>query len=245
MAGNKSVSLVLPCKNEEHALPVLLKSIPKAVDEIIVVDNRSIDNTVKVARSLGAITLSERRSKNGIGYGYALAKGIRSAKGDIIICMDADGSYPVKEIPKIVSYLLSRKIDFISCNRIPFKEPREMSELRFFGVLILNLIILFLFWRKIKDSLTGMWVFKKETVKDLTLFEGGWNFSLEIKLNAIRNPKIKFSEYNIPYHDRVFDSSKQNLFKTGLEHVLFLVKTKFANQKLLKELLSSSQKRVL
>lgn len=244
MVNNRFISLILPCKNEEHALPVVLKSIPEAIDEILVVDNRSTDNTVKVAKSLGAITLSEKRNKNGIGYGYALAQGIRAAKGDIIICMDADGSYPVKEIPNIISYLLSKKIDFISCNRLPFKNPREMSKLRSFGIEILNLMILLLFYHRIKDSLTGMWIFRRGAVNDLSLFEGGWNFSLEIKLNAISNPKIKFAEYNIPYHDRLFGLSKQNLFKTGFEHVLFLIKTKFANQKFLKELFSV-QERIL
>lgn len=230
MILNKFITLVLPCKNEEHALCAALKSLPKDIDEIIVINNRSTDKTAQVARKLGARTIFEARNENGIGYGFALSKGIKSAKGDIIICMDGDGSYPVTEIPKVVSYLLSKKFDFISCNRLPFNKPRKMSQIRSFGVKILNLMILVLFGYKINDCLTGMWVFRKQTTEELNLFEGGWNFSLEIKLNAINNPKIKFSEYNIPYCDRIFDSSKQNLFKTGFDHALFLIKKRVLSQ---------------
>lgn len=229
MICNKRVSVVIPCKNEERALQTTLRALPNGIDEIIVVDNGSTDNTVKTAILLGANVLYDPRNDNGIGYGFALSKGIEQAKGDIIICMDGDGSYPVSEIPKLVAHLESRNIDFISCNRLPFQKPRKMSAIRAFGVIILNVFVRLLFGYKIKDSLTGMWVIRKKILSSITLLQGGWNFSLEIKLKAITNPKIRFSEYNIPYQDRIFDSSKLNIFKAGIEHVIFLFKVKFFN----------------
>ncbi len=226
MKYKKTISLVIPCKNEERALKSVLEYVPNIIDEIIVVDNNSNDKTREVAKSFGARVFTESRTKNGIGYGYALQKGISEAKGNIVVCMDGDGSYPVKEIGRMVNYLLKKNLDFISCNRLPFRKPKKMSSLRAFGVKILNLLTWSLYGYKIKDSLSGMWVFKKYVLSDLNLSEGGWNLSLEIKLKAILSPACKFAEHQISYQDRVFDLSKQNLFRTGFKHVLYLIKFK-------------------
>lgn len=222
MLKNKRISLIIPCKNEAHALKAVFKKLPKVVDEVIVVDNNSTDNTIKTAKSLGAKVFLEKRNINGIGYGYALQKGIKEASGDILVCMDGDGSYPINKVEKIANYLLKNNLDFISCNRLPFKDPKKMSSIRAFGVKILNLLSFVLFGYKIKDTLTGMWVFRKNTLKRIDLTEGNWNFSLEIKLKAIKSSKLTFKEYAIPYHDRIFDKSKQNLLKTGIMHTVYL-----------------------
>lgn len=227
MIKNYSISLIMPCKNEARALQTVLEKLPKEIDEVIVVDNNSNDQTKAVARKFGARIFSENKTdKNGIGYGFAIQKGIREAKGNIVVCMDGDDSYPVKEIERMVNYLLKKNLDFISCNRLPFRKPKKMSSLRAFGVKILNLLTWSLYGYKIKDSLSGMWVFKKYVSSDLNLSEGGWNLSLEIKLKAILSPACRFAEHQISYQDRVFDLSKQNLFRTGFEHVLYLIKFK-------------------
>ena len=213
----------MPCRNEARAIETVFKNLPKEIDEVIVVNNNSTDKTTKIAKSFGARIIHEpRKTKSGIGYGYALQKGIGKAKGNIVVCMDGDGSYPAKEIPLLVMHLLKNKLDFISCNRLPFEDPKKMSIVRSFGVRILNGLILILYGYKIKDSLSGMWVFKRYFYDDLQLTEGGWNFSLEIKLKTIADPRFKFSEKQISYHDRVFNSSKQNIFRTGTEHLIYL-----------------------
>jgi glycosyltransferase involved in cell wall biosynthesis len=223
------VSLVMPCKNEGRALETVLGKLPKEIDEVVVVDNNSKDRTIEVAKNYNARIFKEKRSdKYGIGYGYALQKGIKEAKGTIIVCMDGDGSYPVKEIPHLVKTLIDKNFDFISCNRLPFKKPKKMSVIRASGVNILNFLTWFLYGYRIKDSLSGMWVFKRHALEELELNEGGWNLSLEIKLKSLINPSIKFCEKQISYSDRVFDVSKQRLFQTGFEHVLYLIKFRVA-----------------
>jgi glycosyltransferase involved in cell wall biosynthesis len=210
-------------------LETVLANLPKEIDETIIVDNNSTDQTKKVARDFGAKILSEvRNDKSGIGYGYAIRKGLSEARGDILICMDGDGSYPINEVPSIVKHLLRNKLDFISCNRLPFKRPQKMSFIRALGVKILNITINLMYGYKIKDSLTGMWVFKKSVLEKSTFSEGGWNFSLEIKLKTIMNKKLRFSERHISYQDRVLDLSKQNLIRTGLAHMFYLLKLRFS-----------------
>ena len=224
MIRNYTLSLIIPCKNEAKALETVLANLPKEIDETIVVDNNSTDQTKKVAQKFGAKILSEdRNDRSGIGYGYAIRKGLNEAHGDILICMDGDGSYPINEVSDIVKHLLQKKLDFISCSRLPFKHPQKMSFVRALGVKILNVTINLLYGYKIKDSLTGMWVFKRSVLEKSTFSEGGWNFSLEVKLRTIMNKSLKFSERHISYEDRLLDLSKQNLIQTGLKHMLYLL----------------------
>jgi glycosyltransferase involved in cell wall biosynthesis len=228
MIKNQKISLVMPCKNEAKSLQAVLSKLPKQIDEVIVVDNNSNDKTKEVAAKFGAAVINEvRNDRFGIGYGFALQKGINQASGDIVICMDGDDSYPILEVPRIVKEFIKNKIDFISCNRLPFKDPKKMSIVRASGVRILNLITWVLYGYRIKDSLTGMWVFKNNIYKRLSPKEGGWDFSLEIKLRAINNEEVIFAEHHIPYRDRVLDLSKQSLFQTGFHHALYLFKFKF------------------
>lgn len=228
MINKQTISLILPCRNEAHALANLLVKIPSFIDEIIVVDNASEDGTTQVAISYGAKVIYEFRAKNGVGYGFALKTGISQALGEIIVCMDGDGSYPTDKIAEVVQNLQKQNLDFVSCNRLPFADPKAMSRIRTVGVKLLNWIVFLTFGYRIQDSLTGMWIFSKKIFRDLELSEGGWNFSLEIKLNALANSNIRFGEYHIPYHDRIFDSSKQNLIRTGFEHLLFLFRVRIS-----------------
>jgi glycosyltransferase involved in cell wall biosynthesis len=229
MIKNYSLSLIIPCKNEAKALETVLSKVPGEIDEIIVVDNNSTDQTKKVAQKFGAKIFSEAKNdRSGIGYGYAIQKGLSQAHGDIIICMDGDGSYPISEVSGIVRQLLQRKLDFISCNRLPFRHPQKMSFVRALGVKILNFTIRILYGYKIKDSLTGMWVFKRSVLENSIFSEGGWNFSLEIKLKTIANKSLKFTERQISYRDRVLDLSKQNLALTGLKHLLYLLQLRIS-----------------
>ncbi len=229
MIKQHTISLIMPCRNEGKALETVLKRLPEEIDEVIVVDNNSTDKTLDVAKRYGARIFKENRvNKYGIGYGYALQKGIGEAKGTIVICMDGDGSYPAKEIPRLAGKLIDKNLDFISCNRLPFKNPKKMSFIRATGVRILNIITWFLYGYKIKDSLSGMWVFRRHALEEIKLFEGGWNLSLEIKLKSFIHPKLNFSEEQISYRDRIFDISKQSLVRTGLEHVLYLFSFRIA-----------------
>ena len=99
-----------------------------------------------------------------------------------------------------------------------------MSFVRALGVKLLNLTVRLLYGYKIKDTLTGMWVFKRSVLDNLTLNQGGWNFSLEIKLKTIKNKSLRFAERQISYQDRALDLSKQNLVRTGLGHLFYLLK---------------------
>src|SRR3990167_9502756 len=111
MLFSKNISLIIPCRNEEAALYSLLNKVPSYVDEVIVVDNNSTDNTVKIAQSNGAKVYTEKKHIDGVGYGFAHQKGIRMAKGDYVVAMDGDDTYPVDKIQEIVTYMERNSLD--------------------------------------------------------------------------------------------------------------------------------------
>lgn len=223
MYRNLTITLCLPCRNEGEHLRKVIKKAPKIVDEIIVISNKSTDDTVKIAKNLGVKVIEENNTIDGIGYGYAHIAGIMNAKCDLIVGADGDGTYPVENIQDVVDELLDKDLDFISCNRYPMLDGTKIPAKLRFGVWMLNSEVRVLYGIKINDILSGMWVFKKSIRNKLQLTAGDWNLSPQIKINAATNPEIKFKEYSIEQHLRWGDSH-QKYFKTGLSHAKWIFK---------------------
>jgi len=222
MFKGKTITLAIPCKNEEIAIASLLKKVPKFVDEVIVIDNNSSDNTRAVAKKLGAKVFVEKRHVDGIGYGYAHQKAIKETTTDYLITMDGDNTYPLDAIEKVVSLAEKKKLNFISCNRFPLKDEEVLSGIRQLGVWILNFEVRVLYGYPMQDILSGMWLMDRTARKKLKLQEGGWNLSPEIKLAALSNPQVAFGEYHIAHHERAGES-KQLIWKTGFEHLVYIL----------------------
>lgn len=225
MYRNHTISVCLPCRNEGKHLARVLHEVPSIVDEVIVVSNASNDDSVEVARSLGAMAYEDDRTIAGIGYGFAHMTGIGVAKGDIIVGLDADGTYPIEELSSIIDYLLDHKVDFVSCSRL------ERSDIPFklrLGVRLLNLEVRLLYGRKLKDTLSGMWLFRHEVQNKLLLDRGDWNLSPQIKLEALMHPDISFAEYPIVQKQR-FGKTHQHYFRTGLAHAYWILKNRVAH----------------
>lgn len=222
MLNGKTISVVLPARNEALVLPSLIPKLRPLADEIIIVDNCSTDDTAAIATNLGCLVVTEtRQDRQRIGYGFAHRRGIRLATGDYIVSMDADGTYPIEQIPGAINYLERKRLDFVSCARFPLRREHAISSVRQFGVALLNLEVLLLYWYPIKDILSGMWVVRRPVAQAMDFSQGGWNFSPEVKLEALTNPFIRFGEWHIDHKTRKGES-KQQLFLTGLNHALYI-----------------------
>ncbi|MDF7640756.1 glycosyltransferase family 2 protein [Bifidobacterium sp. ESL0784] len=232
MILGKTVSLVMPCRNEAGHLAKLIEQVPDFFDEIICVSNGSTDNTVEVSKALEKryprFTLVEdNRSAGGIGYGFAHMTGMATATSDLIVCADSDGTYPIDDAPQIVRQMKERNLSFVSCSRYPDHSIPFKLQL---GVRALNIEIAVLYWFRIHDSLSGMWVFKRSVVSRLHLTEGDWNLSPQIKINAKHYLGPGFAEIKIKQRIRQGES-KQDYLKTGLHHVLWIAKNRFVRRK--------------
>jgi dolichol-phosphate hexosyltransferase len=214
-----SVSVVIPCFNEEHGIAAVLKSMPEYVDQVVVVDNNSTDETGRVAMEHGAEVIFETKK----GYGNAYKAGFPKARGDIVATADGDGTYPTHSIGPIIDYLLDNDLDFISASRFPLRNPKAMRFRNVLGNKILTYTTRLLWLRWIADSQSGMWVFRREVLKRTRLESGGMPFSEEIKLRVIDNPRFRFGEYHIDYHERIGET-KLFAWKDGVENLVYLYK---------------------
>lgn len=217
-----SVSVVIPCFNEEHGIAAVLKSMPDYVDQVVVVDNNSTDETGRIAQELGAEVVFETRK----GYGNAYKAGFPRARGDIVATADGDGTYPTYSIGTIIDYMLDKKLDFVSASRFPLKNPKAMRWRNVLGNMILTYTTRILWLRWIADSQSGMWVFRRDVLNQIDLESGGMPFSEEIKLDVIDNHRLKFGEYHVDYSERIGET-KLFAWKDGVENELFLLKLRF------------------
>jgi glycosyltransferase involved in cell wall biosynthesis len=104
-AINPTVSVVIPVKNEARNLPIVFRTLPHWVDEVVLVDGRSVDDTVAVARQCHpGIKIVHQ---TGAGKGDALLAGFAASTGDIIVMIDGDGSTDGAEIIRFVAALVA------------------------------------------------------------------------------------------------------------------------------------------
>ncbi len=147
------VSVVIPTLNEARNIPHLLWSLPPAVDEVIVVDGCSTDDTVDVVLALRAdarVVSQVRRGK-----GNALVAGITAARGDFVVLMDADGSMDPQEIHRFVE-ALEAGADYVKGTR--FRAPggsADITILRRLGNAGLNVLANLLYGTRFTDLCYG------------------------------------------------------------------------------------------
>lgn len=216
------VSIIIPTLNEEQSIGKVIDEIPDTFEkEVIVVDSNSTDRTAEIARKKGAKVVNEPR----LGYGRAYKTGFQHATGDIIVTLDGDLTYPACKIPQLVSILENENLDFITCDRLSNLNKNAMSFKHRVGNFILSATIRLLFGIKIKDSQSGMWVFRKNILDNLTLKSDKMSFSEEIKLEAWKkNYRVK--EIPINYRERVGEK-KLLSWSDGIHNLIYLFKKRF------------------
>ena len=217
-----SITVIIPCLNEEQGIEKVLRRMPEFVDQIIVVDNGSTDRTPEVARGFGAQVIREEVR----GYGRAYKAGFAAATSDVIITLDGDHSYPVDAISYLVEAMLHLECDFLNASRFPVRDRRAMSFKHKFGNWVLSFAMSLLFFRWVRDSQSGMWVFRRSILKDMRLESDGMAFSEEIKIEALKNAQVRFQEISIQYSSRLGEI-KLNPWRDGFNNLWFLVRKRF------------------
>lgn len=220
------ITVIIPCLNEEQGIEQVLTRMPEFVDEIIVVDNNSTDRTADVAQSLGAKVIRETVR----GYGRSYKKGFSQATGDVIVTLDGDHSYPPDAISYLLEAFLHLKADFLNASRFPVRDREAMSMKHHLGNLILSLAMSLLYFRWVKDSQSGMWVFRRSILEHMDLESDSMAFSEEIKIEALKQPSVRFDEIAIQYSSRLGEI-KLNPWRDGFYNLFFLVRKRFRRRR--------------
>src|ERR1022692_1682988 len=222
MYKGDTITVIIPCLNEEQGIERVLRSMPDFVDQVIVVDNASTDRTSHVAASLGAQVIREDVR----GYGRSYKRGFANATGDLVVTLDGDHSYPVDAISYLLEAFLHLSVDFLNASRFPVRDHNAMSFKHKVGNLILSLAMSVLYFTWVRDSQSGMWVFRRSILAGMKLESDGMAFSEEIKIEALKSSQVRFGEISILYTSRLGEM-KLNPWRDGFQNLWFLVKKRF------------------
>ena len=223
------ISIVIPTLNEERGIDRTINEIPVSEIEklgynceIIIVDGNSSDMTRQIGKEAGAKVIVEQTP----GYGRAYMTGFEHAQGSVIATLDGDFSYPAYLIPSLVELLEEENLDFVSTNRFAQLKKETMNSSHIIGNRLLTHLTRALFSIDMRDSQSGMWVFRKAILNEIKLHAYGMAFSEEIKLHAFR--KFKAKEVPIEYRKRI-GKQKVKTFTDGFRNLLYLFKLRKSN----------------
>ncbi|WP_168223471.1 glycosyltransferase family 2 protein [Pseudarthrobacter sp. NIBRBAC000502772] len=211
-APRASVSVVIPTLNEARNIPWVLRRIPSYVDEVVIVDGRSTDNTVGVARAIreNLVIVDEQRK----GKGVALRSGFAAASGDIIVMLDADGSMDPQEIGWFVAPL-QHDFDFVKGSRhVTGGGSEDLTRLRKAGNRALTGLANAVLHSNYSDLCYGYIAFRRECLEILQLESDGFEIETELIVRAAK-AGLRIAEVPSLELDRISGASNLQTFRDG------------------------------
>lgn len=216
--SSRKVSLVIPTLNEEKNLSFVLNSIPKFIDEVIVVDGYSNDGTVDIAKRHGCKILYDNKGK-----GSALRQGIKEAKGDIIITMDADCSNSSNEL---ILFIAGIEAGYDICMGSRFIQgggSDDITLLRYIGNKFFAFLVNIIWRKRYSDLCYGYRSFSKEAASCLDLECDDFGIETEISIKAAKRG-LKILEVPSFEKRRKEGEGKLKTFKDGFSVLKRIVK---------------------
>jgi glycosyltransferase involved in cell wall biosynthesis len=224
-APRRSVSVVIPAKNEARNIGWVLERIPSFVDEVIVVDGLSTDGTLEVAKMIvpDVVVVHEMRK----GKGTALRAGFDAARGDYIVMLDADGSMDPIEIERFVEQL-DAGFELVKGSRfLPGGGTTDMTWLRRFGNARLLETANLLFGTDFSELCYGYCAFRRSALARLELDAEGFEVETQIVTRSIR-AGLAIAEVPSTEYPRRFGESNLNTFRDGWRVLMALLRERFA-----------------
>ncbi|PIN75606.1 hypothetical protein COV18_02050 [Candidatus Woesearchaeota archaeon CG10_big_fil_rev_8_21_14_0_10_37_12] len=190
-----SISIVIPVYNEEKAVKNTVERAKKVAAklkqhkvEVLIVNDGSKDKTAQILNKIGGIKVINRPYN--CGYGASLKVGLREAMGDWIVITDADGTYPIEDIPRLVK--LVPEYDMVVGARVGktvhipfFRRPAKWVVGKLANMMVK---------RKIEDINSGLRIFnKKKALEFMKLYPPGFSFTTTITLAFFTN------DYTVKY----------------------------------------------
>ena len=182
----KDITIIIPARDEEASLKKLLKKFKfykKLYKEIIVIDGKSKDNTIQVAKSNNCKVINQK----GLGYGDAIIKGVNSVKTKYFIIFDADGSKDPVYLKRFIQKLKAKKSDIIFAERYGLGAgSHDDTYLTFIGNRIFTIMGKIFFNLKLNDILHTFFLCEVEKFKKIDLKFKDFYFCVEFPIKAKR-----------------------------------------------------------
>ncbi|MCB0359739.1 MAG: glycosyltransferase family 2 protein [Bdellovibrionales bacterium] len=207
--------VVIPALDEEETVGAVVTALLAAdasIEEVIVVDNGSSDDTARIAEASGATVLTEYRR----GYGSACLAGLEylfahlhanPTVADIVVFVDADGSDAIEDLPLLIEPIVKGRAEFVVGSRLILSESRQHVPLpsRFGNWLATNAI-----WLLYGVRFTDLGPFRAisaDALQELQMSDTTWGWTLEMQLTASRLG-FEIEEIPVAYQPRAGGKSK-------------------------------------
>jgi glycosyltransferase involved in cell wall biosynthesis len=197
------LSAIIPAYNEADNIGVTISQLSKSLSkqpfahQIIVIDDGSLDGTGIIASEHGADKIIKHVTP--AGKSESISSAINLAEGEIVVLMDADGTYNPDDIPRLISPILKGEADVVIGSRFP---TEGFSPINKFGNLLLSILYRFLFGIETSYLWSGFQAFKKDDLRELISdkFETGIDFNVELRYFA---SKKGLRTVEIPFRTRL------------------------------------------
>jgi len=225
------IKVIIPAYNEAESIGKVIKQLPGYVNEIIVVNNNSTDDTAKNALQAGATVLTELNS----GYGNACLNGLnyleqQTQKTNIVVFLDGDFSDYPEELTKIVAPIIEKNVDFVLGARVKnLREKGAMKPQQIFG----NWLATFLMRLFYKSEFTDLGPFraiKYKTLQALKMQDPTYGWTVEMQLKILKQ-KYMYKEIPVKYRNRIGVSKVSGTLKgsifAGIKILTWILKYSF------------------
>jgi glycosyltransferase involved in cell wall biosynthesis len=219
-----TVSVMIPTLNEARNLPYVLNTLPGWVDEVIIVDGRSSDDTLRIAKVLHPDIRIIYEIKP--GKGAAMKAGFEAASGDFIIALDADGSMDGAQIGGFRD-ALEAGADYVKGTRFgPGGGSADITKFRRFGDGGICLLIRLLFGGRYTDATYGYIGVRAQSVDKIGIDSDGFEVETLIGIRAHR-AGLRTTEVPCFETSRIHGTSNLRAFRDGIRILSVIVKERF------------------
>ncbi len=206
------VSLVIPTLNESGCIKKTLSEVPKdLVDEIIIVDGHSKDNTADIVRRLGHRVIIQKTK----GYGGAFTEGVNASTGDVVILMDADGSHNPADIPLLLEKIKEGYDYVLAVRYAPGHRSEDDTLIRHTGNMLFTFLVNLIHKVFISDALYLYTAIRKDKFPLIVPQSHGFEYCVEILIRA-HKAGLKIAQIPSVERVRIDGKSKVNALFDGL-----------------------------
>jgi glycosyltransferase involved in cell wall biosynthesis len=208
--------VIIPAFNEEKSIGLVLSDLPREVDEIVVIDNGSTDETAAEAKKGGATVLYEPRK----GYGFACLAGIEHLKakanqGDIVVFLDGDYSDYPEELTALIPPILQQKALFVLGTRVtPQLEKGALTPQQRFGNELATTLMKWIYGSTFTD-LGPFRAIEWKTLMQLNMNDKTYGWTVEMQLKILKKA-IPYLEVPVRYRPRIGVSKVSGTLKGTL-----------------------------
>lgn len=180
----KSIAII-PALNEQAAIGSIVKRSLRYVDDVLVIDDGSSDNTYQIAKDAGARVI---KHYNNFGKGVSLKDGFEEVSGyDIIVTIDGDGQHNPDEIPSLIRPIIEKKADFVNGSRYLNGFEENTPAYRRVGQRVLDIATNITSGTNVTDSQSGFRAFSAKAVKCFGFRDTGFGIESEMIADASQN----------------------------------------------------------